>query len=153
MPKSTNKECDLALAGGVNRIFLPEVSINFSKARMLSPEGHCKTFDTAANGFVRGEGCGVIVLKRLSDAVASGDNILALICGSAVNHDSRTSGLTVPHGPSQQAVIRQALNNSLIEPAQVSYVETHGTGTSLGDPIEVGALGAVFGENIYRAKT
>lgn len=139
-----NKECNLALAGGVNRILLPEVSINFSKARMLSPDSHCRTFDALADGFVRAEGCGLIVLKRLSDALASGNNILALIRGSAVNHDGRTSGLTVPNGPAQQAIIRQALNNSQVEPAQVSYVETHGTATSLGDPIEVGALGAVF---------
>ena len=138
------QECHFALAGGVNRILTPEVSINFSKARMLSPDGCCKSFDSGANGFVRAEGCGVIVLKRLSDAVAAGDRILALIRGSAVNQDGRRSGLTAPNGPSQQAVIRQALENSRLEPAQVSYIETHGTGTSLGDPIEVGALSAVF---------
>ncbi len=114
---------------------------------MLAPDGRCKTFDAAADGFVRAEGCGVIVLKRLSDAVADGDNILALIRGSAVNQDGRSSGLTVPKGPSQQAVIRQALENGGVEPARVSYIEAHGTGTSLGDPIEVGALGAVFGKN------
>jgi len=140
-----NRECDLALASGVNRILLPEISINFSQARMLFPDGRCHTFDAAANGFVRGEGCGAIALKRLSDAVASRDNILALICGSAVNHDGRTSGLTVPNGPGQEAVIRQALNKANIQPQQVTYVETHGTGTELGDPIEVKALGAVFG--------
>ena len=140
-----NRECDLALAGGVNRILLPQISINFSQARMLSPDGRCHTFDAAANGFVRGEGCGAIALKRLGDAVASQDNILALICGSAINHDGRTSGLTVPHGPGQEAVIRQALNNASIQPEQVDYIETHGTGTELGDPIEVGALGAIFG--------
>ena len=138
------QECHLALAGGVNRILTPEVSINFSKARMLSPDGCCKSFDGGANGFVRAEGCGVVVLKRLSDAVAAGDRILALIRGSAVNQDGRRSGLTAPNGPSQQAVIRQALENSRLEAAQVSFVETHGTGTSLGDPIEVGALSAVF---------
>jgi 3-oxoacyl-[acyl-carrier-protein] synthase II len=140
-----NQECNLAIAGGVNRIISPETTINFSKARMLSPEGRCKTFDAAADGFVRAEGCGVIVLKRLSDAIADGDNILALISGSAVNQDGRTSGLTVPNGPAQQAVIQQALKNSGIEPNQVSYIETHGTGTALGDPIEIGALGEVFG--------
>jgi acyl transferase domain-containing protein len=142
-----NRECDLAISAGVNRILLPEVSINFSKARMLTSGRHCKTFDAAADGFVRAEGCGAIVLKRLSDAASDGNNILAIILGSAVNHDGRSSGLTVPNGPAQQAVIRQALERSKIAPHQVSYIETHGTGTALGDPIEVGALGAVFGEN------
>ena len=141
-----NQECDLAIASGVNRILLPEVSINFSKARMLTPGKYCKTFDATADGFVRAEGCGAIVLKRLSDAIADGNNILAIILGSAVNHDGRSSGLTVPNGPAQQAVIRQALERSKIEPHQVSYLETHGTGTALGDPIEVGALGEVFGQ-------
>ncbi|MCC5648027.1 polyketide synthase dehydratase domain-containing protein, partial [Nostoc sp. CHAB 5824] len=139
-----NSECDLALAGGVNLILTPEFSINLSKAHMLSPDGRCKTFDAAANGYVRSEGCGVILLKRLSDARANGDNILAVVRGSAINQDGRTSGLTVPHGPSQQAVIRQALENGNVQPDEVSYVEAHGTGTSLGDPIEVGALGSVF---------
>ena len=139
-----NQECDLAIAAGVNRILLPEVSINFCQAQMLSPEGRCHTFDAAANGFVRAEGCGVIVLKRLQDAIAARDNILAVIRGSAVNHDGRASGLTVPNGVSQQAVIRKALQNAHLEPNQVDYIETHGTGTSLGDPIEVGALDAIF---------
>ncbi|PSF38587.1 polyketide synthase [Aphanothece hegewaldii CCALA 016] len=143
-----NGECDLALVGGVNTILLPEVSINFSKARMLSPESRCKTFDASANGFVRSEGCGVIVLRRLSDASALHDNILAVIRGSAINQDGRSSGLTVPNGPAQQAVIRQALENAKVESEEVSYIETHGTGTALGDPIEVGALGAVFGQNL-----
>jgi acyl transferase domain-containing protein len=140
------QECNLALAGGVNRILSPQVSINFSKAKMLSTDGRCKTFDASADGFVRGEGCGIIVLKRLSDAIASEDNILAVISGSAVNQDGRTSGLTVPHGPSQKAVIQQALHNARVEPNQVSYLETHGTGTALGDPIEIGAIGDVFGQ-------
>jgi len=113
---------------------------------MLTPGKYCKTFDAAADGFVRAEGCGAIVLKRLSDAVADGNNVLAVILGSAVNHDGRSSGLTVPNGPAQQSVIRQALERSNIEPNRVSYIETHGTGTALGDPIEVGALGAVFGQ-------
>jgi 3-oxoacyl-[acyl-carrier-protein] synthase II len=140
------RDCDLALAGGVNRILSPESTINFSKARMLSPDGHCRSFDADANGFVRSEGCGMIVLKRLSDAIAQRDMILATILGSAVNHDGRSSGLTVPNGPAQQAVIRQALQRSRIQPSQVSYIEAHGTGTSLGDPIEVNALGDVFGD-------
>ena len=141
-----NGECNLALAGGVNQLLAPEVTINFSKARMLSPDGRCKTFDATADGYTRGEGCGVIVLKRLSDALRDADNILAQIRGSAINHDGRSSGLTVPNGPSQQAVIRQALKNAGVEPEQVSYIEAHGTGTSLGDPIEVGALAGVFAE-------
>ncbi|MGQ4807008.1 6-deoxyerythronolide-B synthase EryA1, modules 1 and 2 [Candidatus Entotheonellaceae bacterium PAL068K] len=141
-----NRECDMALAGGVNLILAPEISINHSRARMLAPGGRCKTFDAAADGFVRSEGCGVIVLKRLSDALADNDLIWALIRGSAVNQDGRTSGLTVPNGLSQQAVIRQALANGDVAPDQVRYIEAHGTGTMLGDPIEVGALGAVFGK-------
>ncbi|MEH2032454.1 MAG: beta-ketoacyl synthase N-terminal-like domain-containing protein, partial [Nostoc sp.] len=139
-----NQECDVAIAGGVQRLLSPVFNINFTKARMLSADGRCKTFDASADGFVRSEGCGVILLKRLSDAIAAGDRILALIRGSAINQDGHTSGLTVPNGPSQQAVIRRALAASGVEPAQVSYIEAHGTGTSLGDPIEIGALGAVF---------
>jgi len=142
-----NRECDAALAGGVNRLMAPEFSINFSKARMLAADGRCKTFDAAADGFSRGEGCGVVVLKRLTDALAGGDTILALIRGSAINQDGRSGGLTVPNGPSQQAVIREALNRAGLQPDQISYIEAHGTGTALGDPIEVGALGAVFGSS------
>jgi acyl transferase domain-containing protein/SAM-dependent methyltransferase/aryl carrier-like protein len=138
------KECDLALAGGVNLILSPTVSIGTSKAHMLAADGHCKTFDAKADGYVRGEGCGMAVLKRLSDAQKDGNRIIAVIRGSALNHDGRTSGLTVPSGPSQQAVIRQALQDAGIKPEEVAYVEAHGTGTSLGDPIEVGALGHVF---------
>jgi acyl transferase domain-containing protein len=141
------QECNLALAGGVNLLLSPEGSIVFSQAKMLSPDGSCKTFDADADGYVRGEGCGVIVLKRLSDAIKNQDNILALIRGSAINHDGSSGGLTVPNGPSQQKVICQALENGGVEPSEVSYIEAHGTGTSLGDPIEVGALGAVFGGN------
>jgi acyl transferase domain-containing protein len=147
-----NRECDLALAGGVNRLSLPEITINFAKAKMLSPDGRCKTFDAAANGFVRSEGCGAIVLKRFSDAITSDDNILAVICGSAVNQDGSTSGLTVPNGAAQQAVIRQALTNSKLEASQVNYIEAHGTGTLLGDPIELEALGAIFGGDSFLEK-
>ncbi len=139
-------ECDLALAGGVSLILSPELYITLSRFRALSADGRCKTFDAAADGFGRGEGCGVVVLKRLSDAIANGDNILALIRGSAVNHDGPSGGLTVPNGLAQQAMIRQALADARVRPAEVSYVEAHGTGTSLGDPIEVRALGAVLGE-------
>jgi len=138
-------ECNMAIAGGVNRIITPEATINFSKANMLAVDGRCKTFDASANGYVRGEGCGMIVLKRLSDALADGDPIQAVIRGSAVNQDGRSSGLTVPNGPSQQALIREALANGGLEPSHVSYIEAHGTGTALGDPIELGALTGVFG--------
>lgn len=140
------KTCDVALAGGVNRILSPEESIGSSQAQMLAPDGRCKTFDAAANGYVRSEGCGVIVLKRLTEAVADGDIIQAIIRGTAINHNGYTSGLTVPSGPSQQEVIRAALADGQVEPEQVSYIEAHGAGTALGDPIEMGALQAVFGQ-------
>lgn len=144
-------ECHLALAGGVNLILTPEHHINFSKAHVLASDGRCKAFDAFADGFVRSEGCGIVVLKRLSDALADNDSILAIVRGSAVNQDGRSSGLTAPNGPSQQEVIRKALANAGIEPALVQYVEAHGTGTSLGDPIEVQALAVVFGKD--RPKT
>jgi acyl transferase domain-containing protein/NADPH:quinone reductase-like Zn-dependent oxidoreductase len=140
-----NGECSLALAGGVNVVLSPDTSVSLSKWGMLSADGRCKAFDAAADGFVRGEGCGLVVLKRLSDALTARDNILAVIRGTAINHDGKSSGLTVPNGLAQQAVLRQALANAGVSPAQVGYIETHGTGTSLGDPIEVEALGIVFG--------
>ena len=142
-----DRESDLALSAGVNLLLDPELSTYFSTAGMLAPDGRCKTFDAAANGYVRSEGCGVIVLKRLADAQAAGDRILALIRGSAANQDGASGGLTVPSGPSQEQVVRQALDRAGLEPHQVDYIETHGTGTPLGDPIEVGALGAVFGKD------
>jgi microcystin synthetase protein McyG len=135
----------LALAAGVNLILSPDITITLSKAHMLAPDGRCKTFASTADGFGRGEGCGVVVLKRLSDAVADGDTVLAVIRGSAINQDGRSSGLTAPNGPAQEDVIREALSDAGIEPKDVGYVEAHGTGTSLGDPIEVRALGAVLG--------
>lgn len=141
------KECDMALTGGVNLMLAPEVTISFSKANLMASDGRSKTFDASADGYVRGEGCGVVALKRLSDALAHGDNILALVRGSAVNHDGPSGGLTVPSGPAQERVIRQALASGNVNPSQVRYIEAHGTGTSLGDPIEVGALSAVFGKN------
>ncbi|ACC81629.1 type I polyketide synthase [Nostoc punctiforme] len=141
-----NGECELALAGGVNLILTPEANIMFSKARMMAADGRCKTFDAAANGYVRGEGCGIVVLKRLSQAQAQGDRILAVIRGSAVNQDGRSSGLTVPNGIAQENLIRQAIANAKVQPQQVSYVEAHGTGTSLGDPIEVEAITATLGK-------
>ncbi|MBE9169285.1 type I polyketide synthase [Pleurocapsales cyanobacterium LEGE 06147] len=139
-------ECRMALAGGVNLMLSEEGPIILSRMRALAPDGRCKTFDAAADGYGRGEGCALILLKRLSDAIADGDNILALIRGSAINHDGRSSGLTVPNGLAQQKVIRAALNNARVEPNQINYVEVHGTGTPLGDPIEVEALGALLGE-------
>ncbi len=141
------RECDMALVGGVNRIITPAASINFSKAQMLSADGRCRTFDAAATGFGRAEGGGMVVLKRLSDAELGCDRIHAIILGSATNHNGRTNGLTAPSKTAQQAVIRQALKASRITADQISYVETHGTGTALGDPIEVGALGDIFGNN------
>lgn len=139
-------ECSLALAGGVNLMLSQQLSIVLSKMRALSADGRCKTFDASADGYGRGEGCGVIVLKRLCDAIADGDNILALIRGTAINHDGKSSGLTVPNGLAQQAVVKAALENASVKPASVSYVEVHGTGTALGDPIEVEALRVVLGE-------
>ncbi|HEX9784372.1 MAG TPA: polyketide synthase, partial [Opitutaceae bacterium] len=140
-----SRECDLALSGGVNLMLAPYMMIVECTTRMLAPDGRCKTFDAAANGFGRGEGGGVVVLKRLCDAQADGDSIIAVIRGSAVNHDGRSSGLAVPNGLAQEAVIRDALKDSRVEPADIDYVEAHGTGTNLGDPIEIGALQAVFG--------
>jgi myxalamid-type polyketide synthase MxaB len=136
-------ECEVALAGGVNLALSPDSLMTLCKARMLSPDGRCKTFDASANGYVRGEGCGVLVLKRLADATEAGDTILGLIRGSAVNHNGRSGGLTVPSGLAQQELIRRALADAGLAPADVAYVEAHGTGTALGDPIEVEALGTV----------
>jgi thioester reductase-like protein len=138
-------ECELAIAGGASVMASPEATIALCKLQALSPDGRCKTFDAAADGYGRGEGCGVIVLKRLSDALRAGDRIHALIRGSAVNHDGRSNGLTAPNGVAQEAVIRAALANGGVEPASVGYVEAHGTGTLLGDPIEVLALSRVYG--------
>ncbi|NEQ52214.1 MAG: type I polyketide synthase, partial [Leptolyngbya sp. SIO3F4] len=140
-------ECDMALACGTNLMLGPEMYIGECRSQMLSTDGLCKTFDIAADGFGRGEGCGVVVLKRLSDAQRDRDTILALIRGSAVNQDGRSGGLTVPNGLAQEQVIGAALNNGQVEPHQLQYVEAHGTGTSLGDPIEITALGNVFGQS------
>ena len=139
-------ESHLALAGGVNVMLSPQLTIGFSQAQMMARDGHCKTFDSAADGYVRGEGCGVIVLKRLSDALQAGDTVLAVIKGSAINQDGHSNGLTAPSGLAQQEVIRSALQAAHVSPAQISYVEAHGTGTPLGDPIEMEALSAVLGE-------
>ncbi|HET7695305.1 MAG TPA: type I polyketide synthase [Vicinamibacterales bacterium] len=141
-----NDDCRVAVAGGVHVTLTPINMVVFSKLRMLAADGRCKTFDGRGDGFVEGEGCAVIVLKRLSDAIADKDRILALVRGSAINQDGASSGLTAPNGPAQEAVIRAALKRAGVKPADVGYVEAHGTGTSLGDPIEVQALAAVLGE-------
>src|SRR6185436_7653612 len=116
-------------------------------------DGRCKTFDAAADGYGRGEGCCVLVLKRLGDAIADGDRPLALVLGSAVNQDGASSGLTAPNGLAQQALVRSALRDARVRPHDISYVEAHGTGTPLGDPIEVAALGAVLCEGRDRDRT
>ncbi len=136
-------ESTLALAGGVNLILAPATSISLTK--FLAPDGRCKTFDARADGYARGEGVIVIVLKLLSRAVADGDSIYAVIRGDAVNQDGFSSGLTVPNGVAQQAMLREALANAGVQPEQIDYVEAHGTGTALGDPIEANALGEVLG--------
>jgi 1-acyl-sn-glycerol-3-phosphate acyltransferase len=137
-------ECDLAIAGGVNLFVTPEPFIAFCKASMLSPDGRCMAFDSRANGFVRGEGAGVVVLKALDRAIADGDKIYALVRGSAVNQDGRTTGIAVPNAHAQEALIRQALDNAGAAPHAVQYVEAHGTGTRVGDPIEAGAIGRIL---------
>ncbi|BCL77705.1 hypothetical protein ccbrp13_01700 [Ktedonobacteria bacterium brp13] len=139
-------ESQIALAGGVNLILSPHTTQLFVQAQMLAEDGLCKTFDASADGYVRGEGCGIVVLKLYSKALQDGDSIMALIRGSAINQDGRSNGLTAPNGPAQQIVIREALRNANVMPAQISYVELHGTGTPLGDPIEVQALGTVLQE-------
>jgi acyl transferase domain-containing protein/SAM-dependent methyltransferase len=140
-------ECDAALAGGVNLILTPEMNISFSKGRMMAPDGRCKTFDAAADGYVRAEGGVVLMVKLEAEARAAGDPILAVVRGSAINQDGRSNGITAPNGPSQEAVIRAALANARAAPADIGYVEAHGTGTPLGDPIEIGALQSVYGQD------
>jgi polyketide synthase 12/epothilone polyketide synthase D len=140
-----SRECDLALAGGVNLILSPDTMERLARIQALSPDGRCRTFDASANGFVRGEGSGLVVLKRLSDARRDGDRIWALIRGSAINQDGRSTGLTAPNVLAQQALLREALKSARVDAGAIGYVETHGTGTRLGDPIEVDALRAVVG--------
>ncbi|WP_018348360.1 type I polyketide synthase [Longispora albida] len=137
-------QCDIALAGAVSAIHHPKILVVFSHANMLAPDGRCKTFDESADGYVRAEGCGVLVLKRLSDAQRDGDRILALVRGTAIGQDGESAGLTVPNGTAQERVMRSAIANAKLDPADIQYVEAHGTGTALGDPIEMGAISAVF---------
>lgn len=139
-----NGECDAAIAGGVNLILSPEVTIAFSKARMLSPDGVCRPFDAAANGYVRGEGCGLVYLKRLDAAVADGDEILGVIRGTAINQDGKTSGITAPSSAAQRRCIRAAMKQAGISTSDISYIEAHGTATPLGDPIEFQSLSSIF---------
>lgn len=139
-------ECEQALVGAVNVLLSPRSFVSLSRLKALSPDGRCKPFSALADGFGRAEGCAVVVLKRLSDALRAGDRVLAVVRGSAVNNDGPSSGLTVPNGPAQQALLRTALARAGVKPSEVDLVECHGTGTLLGDPIEVQALGAVFGE-------
>ena len=138
-------ESNLALAAGVNLLLSPAVTRSFDQAEAMSPTGRCHAFDAAADGFVRGEGCGVAVLKRLTDALRDGDRVLAVVRGSAVNQDGRSNGLMAPNPAAQMAVLRAACANAGVEPREVDYVEAHGTGTLLGDPIEARALGTVLG--------
>ncbi|KVK78869.1 type I polyketide synthase [Burkholderia sp. MSMB1498] len=138
------RECDIAIVGGVNVVLSPLSTAAECRAHMLSPSGRCRSFDDGADGFVRGEGCGVVVLQRLGDAQAAGRTIDALIAGSAVNHDGRSAGLTVPNEHAQRELVRSALRAARLDASQVRYVEAHGTGTALGDPIEAAALASVF---------
>nr|WP_255676094.1 non-ribosomal peptide synthetase/type I polyketide synthase [Pusillimonas sp. MFBS29] len=139
-------ECDMALAGGVNALISDELTRGFAAAGMLSPDHACRTFDASADGYVRGEGAGFVVLKRLSDALRDGDRVRAVIRGGAVNHDGHASSLTAPNASAQAALIRAALADAGLAPPDVQVVECHGTGTPLGDPIEVQALAEVYGE-------
>ncbi|MGA6159143.1 SDR family NAD(P)-dependent oxidoreductase [Stenotrophomonas sp. NPDC087984] len=138
-------ECDLALAGGVTLMFEPRITRSFDRMGMLSHTGHCHAFDAAADGFVRGEGCGIVVLKRLTDAIRDGDRILAVLRGSAVNQDGHSDGLAAPSATAQRALYEEALGRAGVDPADVGMVEAHGTGTPVGDPVEFASLAQVYG--------
>jgi acyl-CoA synthetase (AMP-forming)/AMP-acid ligase II/3-oxoacyl-(acyl-carrier-protein) synthase/acyl carrier protein len=140
-------ECDVAIVGGVNAVLAAEPGVFFAKARALSKDGRCKTFDAGADGFVRSEGCGVLVLKRQSDALSAHDRIYALVRGSAVNHDGCSNGLMAPSGPAQERLLRSAWRAARVTPDQLDYIEAHGVGTPLADAIELAALGSVLASN------
>ncbi len=141
------RECDIALCAGVSVIHHPRLHIILSQANMLAPDGRCKTFDAAADGYSRSEGCGSVVLKRLSDALRDDDPVIALVRGTAVRQDGRSAGLTAPNGAAQETVMKAALASAMVTPGDIDYVEAHGTGTALGDPIELGAIRTVFGDS------
>ncbi|MDG9703218.1 type I polyketide synthase [Streptomyces sp. DH37] len=141
-----NGECGIALCGGVNALHHPKIFAILSRNQMLAPDGRCKAFDEAADGYARAEGCGVLVLKRLSDARRDGDTVLALVRSTAIGHNGESAGLTAPNGTAQEAVMRRALERAGLEPGDIQYVEAHGTGTPLGDPIEMGSINGVFGD-------
>nr|WP_294524190.1 type I polyketide synthase [uncultured Rhodopila sp.] len=138
-------QCTAALAGGVNVMLRPEMPIAMCKGGFLAADSHCKSFDARADGYARGEGAGIIVLKRLSDAIRDEDPVLAVIHATGVNQDGRTNGITVPNGASQEALMREVCAAAGMQPRQIAYVEAHGTGTPVGDPIEAAAIGAVYG--------
>lgn len=138
-------ECDLALAGGVSALLHPAGMVQACRAHMLAPDGRCKAFDSAADGFLMAEGCGMVVLERLDDALTRGHRVLAVLRGSAVSQDGRSNGMTAPNGAAQVQVVRDALSAATVSPHQVGYVEAHGSGTKLGDAVEVSALQQVFG--------
>jgi acyl transferase domain-containing protein/NADPH:quinone reductase-like Zn-dependent oxidoreductase/NAD(P)-dependent dehydrogenase (short-subunit alcohol dehydrogenase family)/acyl carrier protein len=142
-----SQECDLAIVAGVNLILTPQLMLGMSKLKALSPTDRCSAFGAAADGYVRGEGCGVVILKRMSDAEAAGDRVLASVVATAVNQDGRSNGLTAPNGAAQEQLLRSALERARITPSQLAFVEAHGTGTKLGDPIELRALDAVLGRD------
>src|SRR5579863_8726591 len=140
-----NSDCSTAIAAGINLLLGPASTVAAAQLQLLSPDGRCRTFDSRAAGMGRGEGCGVVLLKKLSAAQQDGDRVLAVIRGSAINQDGRTNGLTAPSGLAQQRLLRAALEDAGVDPHDISYVEAHGTGTALGDPIEVEALAEVLG--------
>ncbi|PEM80619.1 hypothetical protein CN558_30015, partial [Bacillus wiedmannii] len=144
-----NGECDMAIAGGINVIASPTVYISLTKSGMLCNDGRCKTFDQRANGYVRGEGCGVLLLKPLSKAEADGDQIYGVIKGTAVNHGGRANSLSAPNPNAQAEVLASAWKKAKIDPTTVTYIEAHGTGTSLGDPIEINGMKKAF-EQLYK---
>ncbi|MCP4715026.1 MAG: polyketide synthase, partial [Deltaproteobacteria bacterium] len=136
--------CDMAIAGGVNTMITPDAHISFNKAGMLSKDGKCKTFSDKADGYVRGEGVGMLFLKRLSDAEQSGDHIYGIIRGTAENHGGRANSLTAPNPKAQAELLKAAYAKAGIDPRTIAYIEAHGTGTELGDPIEIEGLKAAF---------